>query len=306
MAKESTKLNSEYLFNRDDFQVTPKMKQSFDKYGYILVRGLLDNEEVEKVKKVFENATSEQILEDNKMRVSDGQGREAKLIVWSHPGNDVSGMVSRSQKVAGTCEKLMGEEVYHYHGKLVSKEAFTGGSHLWHQDYGYWYKNGCLLPNMMTVFIALDKCTKGNGCLQILEGSHTCGRLDHELMHGQQAIPDIKRVEQIKERCPLVWCEMNPGDALFFHSNMMHTSGQNSSPNRRWALLTAFNTKSNNPTKEHHHPCYTPLTKVPDAAIKECENYSLDLSQMGFVHPSQSQTSRPSLTKEQQEAATRS
>ncbi|XP_063420849.1 ectoine dioxygenase-like [Mytilus trossulus] len=136
MATESSTINSEYPFHRDDFKVTPKMKQSFDKYGYILVRGLLDNEEVEKVKKVFENATSEQILEDNKMRVSDGQGREAKLIVWSHPGNDVSGMVSRSQKVAGTCEKLMGEEVYHYHGKLVSKEAFTGGSHLWHQDYG--------------------------------------------------------------------------------------------------------------------------------------------------------------------------
>lgn len=32
---------AEYPFNRDDFQVTPKMKQSFDKYGYILVRYVL-------------------------------------------------------------------------------------------------------------------------------------------------------------------------------------------------------------------------------------------------------------------------
>ena len=40
-------------------------------------------------------------------KASDGLGREAKLTVWSHPGNDVSGMVARSEKVAGTCEKVL-------------------------------------------------------------------------------------------------------------------------------------------------------------------------------------------------------
>ena len=31
----------------------------------------------------------------------------------------------------------------------------------------YWYNNGCLFPNMMTVFIAVDKCTQQNSCLQV-------------------------------------------------------------------------------------------------------------------------------------------
>ena len=76
--------------------------------------------------------------------------------------------------------------MYHYHTKLIMKEAHTGGSFVWHQDYGlasplkysnktvtsiiiirYWYKNGCLFPNMGTVFIAIDKCNKENGCLQV-------------------------------------------------------------------------------------------------------------------------------------------
>ena len=30
----------------------------------------------------------------------------------------------------------MGGEIYHYHTKLVMKEARTGGSFVWHQDYG--------------------------------------------------------------------------------------------------------------------------------------------------------------------------
>ena len=31
----------------------------------------------------------------------------------------------------------------------------------------YWYKNGCLYPDMGTVFIAIDKCNLENGCLKV-------------------------------------------------------------------------------------------------------------------------------------------
>ena len=47
------------------------------------------------------------------------------------------------------------------------KEALTGGSFVWHQDYGYWYQNGCLFPDMGTAFIAIDRCDEDNGCLQV-------------------------------------------------------------------------------------------------------------------------------------------
>ena len=33
----------------------------------------------------------------------------------------------------------------------------------------YWYKNGCLYPDMGTVFIAIDKCDVENGCLKVLK-----------------------------------------------------------------------------------------------------------------------------------------
>jgi hypothetical protein len=37
------------------------------------------------------------------------------------------------------------------------------------------------------------------------------------------------------------------GDALFFHSNVLHCSDPNDSPNRRWAFIMAYNRASNNP-----------------------------------------------------------
>ena len=37
------------------------------------------------------------------------------------------------------------------------KEAFTGGSFVWHQDYGYWYGNGNLTPDMGSIFMPIDE-----------------------------------------------------------------------------------------------------------------------------------------------------
>jgi hypothetical protein len=62
---------------------------------------------------------------------------------------------------------------------------------------------------------------------------------------------------------------MDPGDALFFHSNLLHRSDQNRSENPRWAMISCYNAKANDPYKESHHPRYTPLNVVPDAAIME-------------------------------------
>uniref|UniRef100_K1S505 Ectoine hydroxylase n=1 Tax=Magallana gigas TaxID=29159 RepID=K1S505_MAGGI len=198
-------------------------------------------------------------------------------------------MAARSEKIVNAAEKLLGgKEVYHYHGKLVQKNAKSGGTFLWHQDYGYWYKNGCLFPEMLTYFVALDKCDKSNGCLKVLKGSHKCGRIEHSMVAGQTAA-DIDRVRELKKNLELVYVELEPGDALIFSCNLLHCSGPNDSDRRRWAYLMCYNTRHNNPVKVHHHPCYTPLNKVPNTAIKECENYT-DFTGKQFMDPKENST----------------
>jgi ectoine hydroxylase-related dioxygenase (phytanoyl-CoA dioxygenase family) len=67
----------------------------------------------------------------------------------------------------------------------------------------------------------------------------------------------------------LVHVEMAPGDALFFHANVMHRSDANTSPDRRWTLLFCYNAARNDPFIEHHHPSYTPLAKVGNGALRD-------------------------------------
>lgn len=259
----------DYKFLPGAFKITDEMKKDFDEDGFLLVRGLLTDEEVKHIEKGLTVGAFAQ----HTYGVADGDGREAHMILWNHPGVDVTGMVGRCEKVAGSCEQLLGGEVYHYHTKLMKKPAKVGGKHVWHQDYGYWYNNGCLFPNMMTVFIAVDKCTKENSCLQILKGSHKCGRIEHTVTAGQTGA-DIKRVEEIAKVCPLHFVEMEPGDGLFFHCNLLHCSSSNMSTARRWAFLCAYNKADNDPVIKHHHPNYTPLEKVPDSAILECHDFT--------------------------------
>ncbi|HEY3788127.1 MAG TPA: phytanoyl-CoA dioxygenase family protein, partial [Urbifossiella sp.] len=151
----------------------------------------------------------------------------------------------------------------------ILKDAKVGGAWAWHQDYGYWYQNGVLQPLLASVFIAVDPCTNENGCLQVIRRSHHCGRINHELT-GDQAGADRERVEELLKRSdqfPLIHVEMNPGDALFFHPNLLHRSDQNRSDHPRWAMICCYNAARNDPFKESHHPRYTPLALVPDEAI---------------------------------------
>ena len=122
---------------------------------------------------------------------------------------------------------------------------------------------------MANVIVPLDNATKENGCLEVLRGSHHMGRIDHDMTKGDQAWADQERMAWAEEEFDGFFCEMGPGDGLFFHCNLLHRSAANLSPHRRWTLIFCYNAARNNPRVEHNHPFYTPLEKVDDSKIKK-------------------------------------
>jgi ectoine hydroxylase-related dioxygenase (phytanoyl-CoA dioxygenase family) len=246
--------------------LTPDQRAAFDRDGYVLVRGMFDAEETRLLREAMERDPT---IAAHFYNRHDATGAATRMVTWNHPGDSVYGMAARSARMVDTMEDLLGGEVYHYHSKLTAKEPHEGGAWEWHQDYGYWYNNGCLFPLMASCMIALDRTTKANGCLQVLKGSHLMGRIDHGLLEGQQVGADLSRVEEAKKQLQTVHAEMEPGDGLFFHCNTLHRSDQNRSPDRRWTLICCYNAARNDPYREHHHPRYTKLEKVEDGALKQ-------------------------------------
>jgi hypothetical protein len=245
---------------------TQKQRSDYERDGFVIVRRLFDETEIGLLREAIE--TDPQLRESLYDR-HDASGKATRMATWNHPGDSVYGLAARSHRVVDTMEDMLGGEVYHYHSKLTAKEPKVGGAWEWHQDYGYWYHNGCVFPLMASVMVALDRSSRENGCLQVIRGSHLAGRVEHGILEGEQVGADPRRVEEMLKSLELVYAELDPGDGLFFHSNLMHRSDQNRSDHRRWTVLFCYNAARNNPYLEHHHPLYTPLIKVDDDAIQQ-------------------------------------
>lgn len=247
------------------FAATEQDRQTFQQTGCLLVRSLFHADEAAVLNDV---ARRDQQMEQAATSRADAAGGRTVLAVRDDLSDDLFSTISRCQRVAGNAAFLLGEEVYHYHHKLMLKEPRVGGAWEWHQDYGYWYNYGCLAPDMISCYIAIDRATQANGCLQIIPGSHHLGRLDHGKVGGQTGA-DEKRVNAILQRMPLEYAEMQPGDALFFHANVLHRSDQNTSEDPRWSFIVCFNARSNSPYELIRHNAYSPLKIAADESIME-------------------------------------
>jgi ectoine hydroxylase len=237
--------------------------KAYHKDGYLIIREMFNQEEINLLSK---SVREDKALDDATFKKDDGTGHAVQLALWNHPGDGIYGMFARCRRIVDSVEKLLNDEAYHYHSKMVLKDARVGGAWAWHQDYGYWYQNGVLYPNLCSVMTAVDRATKQNGCLQVLKGSHLLGRINH-VLSGDQAGADKERVKEVIKKLDLVFCEMEPGDTIFFHANTLHCSAQNESEFPRWALISCYNAKSNDPYIDSHHPRYTPLEKVNDSEV---------------------------------------
>jgi hypothetical protein len=237
----------------------------YQQNGFVLEKAMFNPEEIDLLRRA---AKEDRQLDQHSFGRGDGEGGTVRLSLWNHPGDTLYGMFARCETIVNSAERLLEGEVYHYHSKMIMKDAKVGGAWAWHQDYGYWYQNGVLYPLLCSASIAVDPATRENGCPQVLKGSHHLGRIDHVLT-GDQAGADLERVAEARKRLETIYIEMAPGDVLFFHANLLHRSDQNKSDNPRWSMICCYNAARNDPYKEAHHPRYTPLSKVPDSAIRE-------------------------------------
>lgn len=243
--------------------LTDEQINDFNRDGYVIAKGFYNNEEITRLQ---ETAFNDENLYKNAWDKKDASGTVSKVCLWQELGDDFYSMFSRGRRLADSVEKILGEPVFHTTSKIMMKEPFVGGAWEWHQDYGYWANdNYHLYPKLVSCMIAINKATIENGCLQVLKGSHHIGRINHNKT-GDQKGADMEFVDEAMKHHELINVELEPGDTLFFHCNLLHKSNQNRSADPRWVLIPAYCAESAKPFKENSLK-YSPLEKVEDSAI---------------------------------------
>lgn len=237
---------------------------TYENEGLLFLRGLFDPEETDLLRRAMEQ---DQAIQDHSLLRADQEGGATRISLWNRAGDSVYGLAARSERIVDIAEALIGEPVYHFQSKLTAKDPHVGGAWEWHQDYGYWYYNGCVAPKMLSFMIALDRTDTDNGCLKLVKGSHKLGRLDHVQVTPEQNCADPRHMPRILETHDVVDCVLEPGDVVVFHGNTLHRSDQNRSDKRRWTLLCCYNAISNDTVTKDDDRYYVPLEKVDDGAI---------------------------------------
>jgi phytanoyl-CoA hydroxylase len=261
-------------------QFTKSDEDHFNRDGFVILKSFFSPEEAELL---LSAARMDENIRKNTYGREDSGGTETKLALWYNHGEDIYGAFSKNEHIVNAVETLLGGRTALYHTKVMQKEPRVGGAWEWHQDYGYWYKNGFLFPSMLSVMIALTRANRENGCLEVLKGSHTLGRIDHLLVGGQNGA-DMERVREALKIFDHVYVELEPGDALFFHGNLLHSSGRNNSENPRWSIISAYNLASNKPYRDEPASAYTPVKKLPDQAIHDFSSRKTR-ADAGFLNP---------------------
>ena len=258
-----------------NFNLTAPQIATYHKDGCLVVKDFLSKEEVKKLQDI---AFEDGVMRKHAFDLNDQTGKKTKLTLWYKPGNDTFGLLTRSNRMIASVNELMEGDspVCHFHSKLMQKEPKVGGAWEWHQDYGYWYKNEFLLPEqMMSVMIAITDANKANGCLQVIKGSHKMGRIEHGFA-GEQVGASQHYVDLALKTMELAYVEIKAGDALFFHSNILHRSEANTSDTARWSLISVYNRAANIPYNEPSQSSTIPVEIVPDEALLKWDTGSID------------------------------
>lgn len=254
---------------RQMLAMTPEEAEDYARDGYLVRKGLLSAEEVERFRGRARAQLEAEQSAGGVMQKGDKEGKSTLLKMWTKAEDDQYGLLARDERMVNLAEDAVGKPVYLYSHKMTMKQPREGGAWEWHQDFGYWYNYGCLAPDMMSIYVALDKATVENGCLQVLKGSHKLGRLNH-IRENEQTNVEQEHLEAALKRFEHVYVEMDEGDALVFDGNLLHRSDANRSDTYRWGYICSYNAVDNAPFKRvREYGNFEELKKVPAGAFMQ-------------------------------------
>ena len=119
------------------YRLSSSDTDSFRERGFFVVPGLFHQAEVDAMKDV---ALASLGSDPNRLIRHEAEGNETLLSLRNELSDDIFSATVRCERVAGTVSLLLGDEVYHYHHKMILKEPRVGGA--WERRHSPKFKLG--------------------------------------------------------------------------------------------------------------------------------------------------------------------
>jgi phytanoyl-CoA hydroxylase len=228
----------------------PEQRRCYDEQGYLVVPGFFERKELRPWLERFEAIAAGRVppaadmLVMRDVMVAKGAVQptsrleEIAKIQDFHNDPVLFGGYAKHPKLLDWVEGFVGPDVKSIHNMLINKPPGVDGRHPLHQDLLYFPFRPA--DKIVATWTALEPCTRENGCLVVVPGTHKGELLEHEVPDWDYVNFLYVGVKGVGERTERIHLEMEPGDTVFFHPILLHGSGQNRTSGFRRAISAHF------------------------------------------------------------------
>lgn len=214
--------------------------QFYKNNGYCLTnRPLFSNEKFEKLKAIFEEHLAQK-----------GDLKSDELDV-PHFKDERLFEFLMAEEVLDIVEGIIGPNIGLWSSHFICKEPKIGRRTPWHEDSAYWQGRFDSFDKVITVWLAIDKANKENGCMGVIPETHKNGFSDYVLTNDTNATFDTEINMEIKDE-DVVWFELNKGTYSLHDSRIIHGAKANTSDTRRTGYTMRY--FSTDLILNHEHP----------------------------------------------------
>ena len=228
--------------------LTADERDRYWREGHLLVRGLIDSGTLEQIDARFqalatESATAPQsmvIMKDVAFIKGDAAPESplhAVNKILSFENDPVLWPFAADERLLDLVRDLVGPELKTLSTNIFNKPPGVDGRHPLHQDLRYF----ALRPadGIVATWTAIQPCTRENGCLAIIPGSHRGELAEHDDPDWDQINFGFFAARGVDLEAR-IHIEMQPGDTLLFHPLLIHGSGRNRTDGFRRAISVHY------------------------------------------------------------------
>jgi phytanoyl-CoA hydroxylase len=225
-------------------------RRLYDERGYHIVRGLFTADELEPWEKRFLSIVNDEVAPAPGMlvmrdvmvakgAVKPGSSAAAVAKIQDFHADRVlfEGYV-KHPRLLSFVEAFVGPDLKSIHTMLINKPPGVDGRHPLHQDLLYFPFRPA--DRIVASWTALQPCTRENGCLVVVPGTHKGELLRHENPDWEWLNLAYFGAAGVGKHAERLHLEMEPGDTVFFHPILLHGSGQNRTAGFRRAISAHY------------------------------------------------------------------
>jgi phytanoyl-CoA hydroxylase len=231
--------------------------------GYFVVRGVLSQHDIERYKTRAREFALGQIppgadkMVVKEVRIARGAVKpdDPEKGIWKYLNPDrydplFAAYPGRSE-ILDIVEPLVGPDIKAFLMMFIYKPPGIDFVHPYHQDASYFHFE----PHEAIVgtWLALDRVDAANGTLSVIRGSHKLPIIPHAAPKGEMVNFGVFGVEGYDGHRDEVTLELDPGEAVFFHSHLLHKTGANLSDRHRRVITVHYASAKCRLTGDHHH-----------------------------------------------------